>query len=295
MPLFYTPILQVRNNCALVYNQPEYDGSYSWSHKHKLRMNFKEKETYSGKITQGTKVRISRAIDMLVQLSPAVKKFNPVTKRVIKHQLSFITLTIPDTKTMYTPKDAHKILLKPFLRYFRDKNIITTYVWKAELQKRGQLHYHLTTPSIIPYTDIRDYWNYLMRKHGMLEDFKARHGHDCPNSTDIHQVGNIKNFSKYLAKEFCKTVQNETPTTGKLWDCSTNLKGVKFFSVELTKPIAKNILDAHRNNNISIKDLEQCHIIDCKTIKSKSLLTPVEKKQYEEFIHTLVRKTDEIR
>lgn len=295
MALFYTTILQVRNNCALVYHQPEYDGSYSWAHKSKLRMNFKEKETYSGTITAGARSRISRAIDMLVQISPARKEYNPVTKKVFTHRLSFITLTIPDVKTMYTPKETYIKALKPFLRYFRDKEIMNTYIWKAELQKRGQLHYHITTPSVIAYTDIRDYWNYCLRKVGMLDDYKLRTGKDCPNSTDIHEVQKVKDFGRYLAKEFCKTVQNETPTTGKLWDCSNNLKGIKYFSVELSKPIAKNILDAHRNNNISIKDLEQCSIINCKTIKSASLLTPVEKNQYKEFIHTLRKKSDNIR
>ena len=248
-------------------------------------------KTYSGTMTDHTRKRIGRAIDMLLQISPLEKKYNPVTNKVIKHRLSFITLTVHSPKKMLTPKEGYDTLLMPFLRYFRDKEIMTSYIWKAEAQKRGQLHYHITTPSIIPYDTIKKYWNKLQEKAGLLDDYYKVHHHYNPNSTDIHSVKEIKDFGKYLAKEFCKTVQNETPTSGKLWDCSINIKGAKYFSTELDNAIGRNILQAHKHGHLKTLELDKCTVLKLKNMKSFSLLTPVEKSSYNEYLKTLRNKT----
>jgi hypothetical protein len=290
MPIGYITMLQIRNSCAIAYTEPQYDNNHTYHWKAKLISNFKEKETYSGAMTASAAKRISRAVDMLLQLSPVQKKINPVTNKVIKHQLSFITLTIPDEIQNYTAKEGYTKLLAPFLRYFRDKKLMTTYLWKAELQKRGQLHYHITTPSIIHHQVIKDYWNNLMRKNHMLDAFKQKFGHDNPNSTDIHGVYARNKFGKYLAKEFCKTVQNSIPTSGKIWDCSIDIRGAKFFSTELNTPIARNILKCHKLGLLSELKLEQCSVLNIKNMQTKSLLTPVEKKLYTDFICNLQSK-----
>jgi hypothetical protein len=247
-------------------------------------------KTYSGTMTVHTRKRISRAIDMLLQLSPEMKKLNPVTNKVIKHRLSFITLTVANNKKMLTAKQAYKKLLAPFLRYFRDTEVMTTYIWKAELQQRGQIHYHITTPSIIAHDAVRKNWNKQQQKAGLLKDYFKEHNHYNPNSTDIHAVSHINDFGKYLAKEFCKTMQNETPTTGKLWDCSLNIKGAKYFSTDIDKATARNILQAHKLGHLKTLELEKCTVLKLKHMKSYSLLTPVDKKLFNEYLKSLSNK-----
>lgn len=289
MPVNSTLKLQIRTNSCIVYVQSDYYNFRTKSQSQLLTKNFKEMKTYSGTMTVHTRKRISRAIDMLLQLSPEMKKYNPVTNKVIKHRLSFITLTVHSPKKMLTANEAYNTLLAPFLRYFRDKEIMTTYIWKAELQKRGQIHYHITTPSIIAHDQIRKYWNKLQEKAGYLDDYFKQHNHYNPNSTDIHKVGHIKDFAKYLAKEFCKNIQNEQATKGKIWDCSTNIKGAKYFSTELDTAIARNILNAHKHGHLQELQLEKCTVLKLKNMKSYSLLTSVEKKSYNEYLKTLGR------
>lgn len=289
MAIHTTTKLQIRHGIVIVYNETDYTHFRTSQQNLLLKQNFKNMKTYSGTMTEGTKKRIRKTIDLLMQLSPEKKKYNPVTGRVIKHQLSFITLTVSNDEKMLSAKDGYNLLLAPFIRYMRDKKELKTYIWKAELQKRGQIHYHITTPEIIDYKTIKEYWNHLQDKAGLLEKFKAKYKHNQPNSTDIHQVRKINNIQAYLSKEFCKTVQNETPTTGKLWDCSMNLKGAKFFSVEMKSQHEKNIWNAYRFNHLEELKLEQCSVLKMKKMKSYSLLTPVEKKVYKEFIQSLER------
>ena len=283
MPLFYTGMLQVRNKCCVYWFRPEYDLQFSFTKRTYLISNFKEKKTYSGMITASTAKRIRLAVDLLLQISPSKKVTNPFTKALIQHRLSFITLTIPETSKNYTPKYAHGKILKPFLRYMREKESMNTYIWKAEFQERGQLHYHITTNSVIDLRIIRKYWNGLLIKNKMLESFYEKFGHYDPNSTDIHSVRKLHDIQGYLTKYLIKTEQNQTPTSGKIWDCSANLKGKKHMSFVSEKVNDLKILKASDCEKIKIKDLEHCGIIDCIKIKPTELLSSEQIKKYNEY------------
>lgn len=147
----------------------------------------------------------------------------------IKHSLSFITLTIPGKERKVEAEEGNKNLLAPFVRIMRQKRNMITYIWKAEFQKNDQLHYHITTPSVIHYQYIKDTWNNLLSSRGLLTEWIKEHPNGFPNSTDIHSVYKKKDISWYLSKEISKTQQDKA-TKGKIWDCSLNIKGRKFFS-----------------------------------------------------------------
>lgn len=235
-------------------------------------------------ITVSTAKRIRTAVDLLLQISPSKKVTNPYTKAVITHRLSFITLTISDKSKMYTPQEGHKLLLKPFLRIMREKGLMTTYLWKAEFQERGQLHYHITTNSVIDLRLIRKYWNALQQKAGMLNDYYNEHYHFDPNSTDIHSVQKLHDIQAYLTKYLTKSSQNQEGTKGKIWDCSENLKGKKHMSFEMEKANMLKVLKAADSGKLTVKQLEQCAILESQTIKPKSLLTPEQLQQYNDYL-----------
>lgn len=284
MPLFYTEMLQVRNKIMVHWMRPEYDNAYSPGKFKQLRHNFKNAKTYTGMITECTAKRIRLAVDLLLQISPSRKVTNPYNQKVITHRLSFITLTIAHTKRNLTPKEGNAQLLKPFLRYMRDKDLMTTYIWKAEFQERGQLHYHITTPSVIDLRLIRKYWNGILTKNKLLEDYYNEHGHYDPNSTDIHQVHKLHDIQAYLVKYLSKSSQNQTATTGKIWDCSDNLKGKKHMSFEMNKHNMIAILKSCDSNKTIIKEAEHCSIIKGNNFKPSSLLDTSQRQQYNEYL-----------
>lgn len=196
---------------------------------------------YSGKITKGAKKRLTRALSLFVQSSKQRWIYNTVTQRKQLFQLAFITLTVSDSNRMLTAKEAHSLLLEPFLLYLRRKHQVINYVWKAELQKRGQIHYHITIDQFIEYTAIKDTWNNLQRKAGLLDGYFKKYGTYSPNSTDIHSVKKIKNFEAYMVKYMCKENKDEASTDGKVWDCSVTLKRSKYYTTALTYGMERTI------------------------------------------------------
>lgn len=192
---YWEEILQVRHRSILLYNLPTKQLSY--------QRNILNYKTYSGTATNHAAKRIRKAVDLLCQLSPPVCIYNPVTQRHIMHTLSFVTLTISSKEQHLTAAEGYKLALAPWLLRMRRKAKLNTYIWKAEFQKNGQLHYHVTTPSFIHYSLIRDEWNNVLRKAGLLSQWKGKDGKQ-PNSTDVHAVYKVKNIQAYLSKYLAK-------------------------------------------------------------------------------------------
>lgn len=223
----WIPYVQVRSNALIFYSLPD---SQSRRNQANPLNDLTKEKTYAGSVSPGAKKRITKAVTLLVQSTQKKRVYNTVTGKMQDFRLNFVTLTVSSTTTILTAKEAHKILLEPFLLTARRKWGVKSYIWKAELQKRGQIHYHITTNTFIPWQLIRDTWNNLQRKNGLLDSYKEKYGHYNANSTDVHSVYKIQNLTAYLVKYMAKEEKDGGKTVGKVWDCSLNLKKCNYFT-----------------------------------------------------------------
>jgi hypothetical protein len=243
------PMVQIRNNSLVIYNH--YLGSRKKSILQKTGLQLKNIKKYQGTVSAGARKRMAKAINLMVAACEKKIVYNPVKKCNVNFQLSFITLTIPDN-TDIEIKEAHKLLLEPFLKWLRQVHKMKLYVWKCEVQKRGQLHYHITADCFVHYQELRNKWNKLIERASMMNEFKDKFGHNNPNSTDVHSVRKIKDLAAYLIKYFTKSEQNESGKTGKIWDCSLSLKKAKYYSTELTQDIEIDIIESSERKECKI-------------------------------------------
>lgn len=189
--------------------------------------------TYNGKLSVGGKKRLSKAIDFLIQVvdhkGPQVV-FNKYSGKNQRFKVNFITLTMPPDILM-DARSGHKKLLEPFLQWHRRKNGCRSYVWKAELQQNGQLHYHVISDAWVDCKDLQRRWNGLLKRNGLLDGYFSRYGNWDAPSTDVGHCKKMNGVAGYLEKEIAKNFQNGDTVGGKVWDCSTNLKVAKFFTI----------------------------------------------------------------
>lgn len=246
---------------------------------------------YSGGITASTRKRIETAVDIFLQLAPVRYIHNPVTGRRQKFQLSFITLTVSAHDPVPT-KEAHaalKIWLQHFKRPWHKRRMseqIKSYLWKAELQERDQIHYHITTSSFLHLAEIRRVWNDIQKARGWTQDYFKLKGHHDPNSTDVHSVRNIKDVQRYLSKYLSKQQYRPAPTNpeagfpallvpvtldGKVWGCSEDLKGKKRFTEKLDADTWDNMCEAYGNG--ALKEHKTEHAKFYKTSAPTNLLS----------------------
>lgn len=239
------PCLQFRSKSIIQYNTFERSGRFPRTEAQKLSaQKLKDQNTYSGKLCPGAKKRLIKAIELLVQKAEQ-KTHTFISKRTgqertIKFGINFITVTVYSTDRNIKGKEAHKRCLEPLLLWMHRKYNCTMYIWKAELQKRGQIHYHITSDTFIDHEDLREKWNALQREAGYLDTHFAKYGHWNPNGTDVHSCYKEQDMAGYLRKkiikgleiELAKNVQNSDTIGGKVWDCSLNLKKSDYYQLE---------------------------------------------------------------
>lgn len=265
--------VQVRNNQLMLYDYPIEGYSQPAWRKPPTRKG------YSGEVTKETVRRIKQAVDVFLQLSEQRKVTNPTNGKMMPFKASFITLTVSALKPIRCDEghDALKSFLQHFKRPWHKRKMseqVKSYLWKAELQKRGQLHYHITTNSFLHWVEIRRVWNDLQNSRGWLEDYKARYNNKDPNSTDVHAAYKKKDMGRYLSKYLAKGEfidcshmgfpQLRVPVLlgGKVWGCSNDLKGKQRFNGVLDEDTWERICIAQGNDDLKVKHMERCRFLD---------------------------------
>lgn len=94
-----------------------------------------------------------------------------------------ITLVFAFNKTI-SDNEANKMLNR-FLLWIRGTDNVSNYMYKSELNKNGNLHYHILvqTTDVIDVNKIRKTWNEIQREAGYLAEFASD-----PNSVDVKKI-----------------------------------------------------------------------------------------------------------
>jgi len=276
----FSYLFQTRLNEVIVYYDyvPPVRVWGSWD-KPKMD-NFKQAKPYSGDITTHARRRLKRAIECLYMITPTVKVFNRSLGRQTKFRLSHLTLTLSAKQGTRSDKEINKFILQPFMRDCKRKLGMKNYVWKAETQENGNIHYHIISDLYCDYNIVRKYWNNHQNTFRFIDDFKAVHGHDNPNSTDIHYVKNDGQLAAYLMKYIAKNNTKERKIEGKVWDCSAKLKQFKYFATNLS--IEEDKVFAEALDQIQHEQYNQDYfsIIKFKDSNYIKLMPEVMKQQY---------------
>ncbi len=199
---------------------------------------------------------INLAIDWMVLLSKEKTELNQsitTSKSFYKWKLNFVTLTL-SSKQRHSDKFLKKKLLGSFLDYLRKKKGIKNYVWRAESQANGNIHFHIITDTFLPWQQLRDVWNNIQEKLGYVSEFKKKFNHSNPNSTDVHSLIKIKNIGAYLSKYCSKNAKGITILSTRAKEIKE--KGLPFFFLS-TKWNYPSPLD--KKTNRPVKFYRQIH------------------------------------
>lgn len=151
-------------------------------------------------------------------------------------------------------------LLNHFLTIMRRDFKVHNYVWRAETQKNGNIHFHITLNKFIYLSDIRAAWNKVLGKTDMIKkyskkfsgmtflqyksyrysignpnmkdvrkayDYGVKTAWSDPNSTDVHAIHKIKNIAAYLCEYLTKNNADFRRLSGFLWRSSMLLSKLK--------------------------------------------------------------------
>jgi uncharacterized membrane protein (UPF0136 family) len=192
--------------------------------------------TANGQVSKIAKKKIGKAVDYALAVASKKTVTNRITGRKLTFKVSFVTLTLPSVQVHPDRKIINKCLnqwLVEARKYYYVKN----YVWRAEKQKNGNIHFHILIDKYIDYQELRDGWNRIVNKLGYVDRYReeqikwhekgfkvrtellptwsrkkqlsayergAKTHWNSPNSTDVHALRKIVNLKAYISKYMTK-------------------------------------------------------------------------------------------
>lgn len=254
----------------------------------------KKKSTVS--LSNQSKRNIRDSIQLMYQLSSPRKVKISDKKFIYNYRTSFVTLTLPSSQ-IHTDVEIKKCLDK-FLTHLRNTLGIKNYVWKAELQRNENIHFHLVIDKYCSYQAIRYYWNLVLSKLGYIkrysdkfknmslleyanyrnmkvEECKDAYFKGCksewsvPNSVTVNAMRSSKQLAyyltKYLTKDFSKDNNNNDDIDrienfGKVWARSQSISRIKLITRWCWSSLRNNISSLINKKNIVVKQYEYCTV-----------------------------------
>lgn len=220
---------------------------------------------YTGQLNDKSLRRMRQSFEMLRVLSERLNK-----------RLQLVTLTLASPQGEVNDRAIKRELLNHFLVVLRRKWGIAHYIWRAERQRNGNIHFHVVVLGQVDNHQVRKVWNVIQEKLGYVrkysEKFNAmswqdylsymtdrgtyeirklrnwyRAGTSCgwtnPPSTRVDEVYELDGASDYLMKYASKQAKDGEFIDGKVWGCSKSLQGGVSCELFLSEEISAALLD----------------------------------------------------
>lgn len=264
-----TPIVTKNNNLLVPFAKiyPSYSVLY-----HKVDIKVKKskeqeeqfekirtKKKFSGILSDVSQRKIRNIVNWLVLFSE--NQVIEIDNKKVLARLNFITLTLP---TLQKETDLYykNNLLNQFLTELRVKYPTFLYIWKAETQQNGNIHFHITTNLLIHYREIQNLWNRIINKIGHIDEYAQKmrakykngffydlrqheeyginrdiqflrykkalsEGFRNPHTTEVKAVKNITNVAAYLSEYIAKNANDDRKRIkGRIYGCSKLLETI---------------------------------------------------------------------
>jgi len=249
------PYIKLEPSHVVLYSQPVWHTGRKYPRR--ARVVLPKSNDHQGIISNKAAVKIKKAINWLLVIARDKDVASSWHGKSFKFKLSFITLTL-SSKQIHSDNDIKSNLLNQFLVEARKRWNVQNYLWRAESQRNGNIHFHIVCDRFIPWSELRDTWNRIQNKLGYVDRYRdemkrfhaggfnirqdllqtwsyknqvrayrtgSKNDWNSPNSTDIHSIVRIGNLAAYLSK-YCTKNDAGRPIEGRLWSLSESLSHV---------------------------------------------------------------------
>lgn len=122
----------------------------------------------------------------------------------IKYKISFITLTLASSQ-IHSDKEIVKRCLNSWLTNMRTNYGMRNYIWRAEKQKNGNIHFHIATDANPNHYMILYSWNKAQNLLGYVDRYQqSNNSTEQPPSTQIKRANQSHKIDNYIAKYLSK-------------------------------------------------------------------------------------------
>lgn len=263
----------------------------------------------NGFLSMKAQSRLNNSIKYMFWLTGLFKINNKKISLLPNSNISFVTLTLSapqiDSDTYIKTK-----MLNQFITELKERYPKILYIWRAEKQKNGNIHFHFLMSIFIKWEIIRKIWNRIQKKEGYLGRYTDKfsklsfeeylltiikpnpdkihnyklaykkgydNGWTDPNSIDVVTIKKVKSIYAYLSKYLSKT-GNDIKTMPEEEQEKLKIEGHIYYCCERITRIQKNV---HIIDSRIIEELDLIHITNPDKIHYDEYFTciaiPIEK------------------
>ena len=167
---------------------------------------------------QSTKsqTRLKNAVNWMLLFADKKRVYSKADKKSFYFRLAFITLTLSD-RQQHTDELIKEKCLQPFLLWL-NRYYNSLYVWKAESQLNGNIHFHITIDTYVPWKSIRSKWNKLLSKLNYCKVFQDGTNDKGNAATQIKSVLSEKKCANDIGGYMSKKDRVATQDVKKMKD-----------------------------------------------------------------------------
>jgi hypothetical protein len=191
---------------------------------------------HNGFISFKAAARLQTKIKYLFWLSKCFTIKRNALVCVPNNKISFVTLTL-SAYQLHSDSYIKRFMIGQFCIELSNRYPGLLYIWRAEKQNNGNIHFHFMLNKFIQWQVIRKIWNRIQKKEGYLSRYQAKFskmwfeeyctnitnfkidklpqyriaynkgvasGWCDPNSIDVVNIKSIKNIYAYISKYMCK-------------------------------------------------------------------------------------------
>ena len=196
----------------------------------------------NGYISLKAQSRLQNKIKYLFWLSKCFMIQRNKLVCIPNNKISFVTLTLC-AEQWHSDGYIKKNMINQFCVELSNRYEGLLYIWRAEKQSNGNIHFHFMINKFIRWQIIRKLWNRILKKEGYLSRYQAKFsgmwfeeyctnisnfrsdkipqykkaylagvacGWSDPNSIDVVNIKGVKNIYSYISKYMCKNSNNGT-------------------------------------------------------------------------------------
>lgn len=153
-----------------------------------------------------SKTSIKKIRTALQWLSEFSKSKTYVSKNglKIKYRISFITLTLASPQ-IHSDKEIVSRCLNSWLTNMRANYGLRNYIWRAEKQKNGNIHFHIATDANPNHYMVLYSWNKAQNLLGYVDRYQLTNNtKEQPPSTQIKRANQSHKIDNYISKYLSK-------------------------------------------------------------------------------------------
>jgi len=211
-----------RDKAIFIYKQ-KIAGSGANSVSERSKANLRAKYT-SGGLSQTAKKDINRLVANWQCAVTASQQLWSKGRERRRRYFVMITLTLC-AKQVESDNVIKRKYLNVWLQNLERVHKGINWLWVAECQQNGNIHFHIIVDRYVRYEWIRRTWNRVLGNGTYIEKFQSKFGYGTPPSVNVEGQKHMNNPAAYITKYLTgdKYVRD---IEGRKWGCCDKLRSI---------------------------------------------------------------------